>query len=312
MDKHLQEKLEKKLISLQKLRPLPPSSVKKLQEHFEIEMTYNSNGIEGNSLTLRETFLVINEGITIKNKPLKDHLEATNHQDALDYLYDLINSKKQHTLSENLIKNLHQIVTQGIEKEWAGKYRNSKVIIGGAKHQPPEAIQIPNLMYELIEWVEKNHRKLHPIEFAAILHHKFVHIHPFFDGNGRTGRLLMNLIIMQSGYPLAIILKNDRKKYYQVLRKADDGNDKDLIDFITRTVDRSLNIYLDTLTNSSEKKEKYISLAIAAQDKSHTYSAKYLNLLARTNKLESHKTGRDWVTTIESIERYKSKRKRKR
>jgi Fic family protein len=310
LSKDLKKRLNNKLKQLNSLRPLPASAVKKLREKFEVEMTYNSNAIEGNSLTERETFLVLSEGITIKNKPLKDHLEATNHKEALEYLYDLIGHNQKHTISEHLIKNLHQIITKETEKDWAGRYRNAKVIIGGAKHQPPDAMQIPNLMNELISWISTNQKKLHPVELAAILHHKFVHIHPFFDGNGRTGRLLMNIIIMQAGYPLTIILKNDRKKYYKVLTNADEGNYEPLVQFITKNVERSLAIYLDILTPSSQKTEEYISLKEASQ--SCEYSEKYLNLLAAQNKLEAHKAGRNWVTTKEAIRRYINSRKRKR
>jgi len=122
-------------------------------------MTYNSNAIEGNSLTLKETYLVINEGITIKGKPLKDHLEAKSHKEALDYLYSLVESGKNNTVSERFIRSLNQIVMQDIDKEWAGKYRNSGVIIGGADHKPPEALEIPRLMQNLISWVGDNSKK---------------------------------------------------------------------------------------------------------------------------------------------------------
>src|SRR3989338_2416637 len=144
LQKNLQEALWRKLRALNKLRPLPRSAVQKLREHFKIEMIYNSNAIEGNSLTLKETFLVINEGMTIKGKPLKDHLEAKDHHAALEYLYDLIDKDKKHTVSEMLIKNLHQIIVQETDREWAGKYRNANVIIGGAKHTPPDALQVPH------------------------------------------------------------------------------------------------------------------------------------------------------------------------
>lgn len=302
--------LDQKLKHLNALRPLPASAVRKLRDQFEIEMTYHSNAIEGNSLTLKETFLVINEGITIKNKPLKDHLEAINHKEALDYLYELIEHDKRFILSEHLIKSLHQLVTQKIEKEWAGRYRNAQVIIGGAHHQPPDALQVPVLMRELIEWASKQQHKLHPVEFAAFLHHKFLHIHPFFDGNGRTGRLLMNIALLQKGYPLSVVLRQDRRKYYQVLSQADKAEVDPLIQFIAKTVDRSLTIYLDVLSPDKPQKEKYVSLAEASRGTS--YSEKYLNLLARTEKLEAHKRGRNWLTTNEAIQRYIQRRKRRR
>ena len=306
----IKNRIERKLKTLNSFRPLPPSAVKKLQKQFEIDMTYNSNGIEGNSLTLKETFLVINEGITIKGKPLKDHVEAKNHYEALEYLSDLVKNDKGQTISEQLIRNLHQIITKEIEKEWAGKYRNSNVIIGGAEHKPPEAIDVPYKMSKLIDWWRKNKNKISAIELSALIHHKLVYIHPFFDGNGRTSRLIMNLILMQSGYPLVIVLKNDRKKYYRVLNEADKGNLTTFVQFIAQAVERSLDIYLKILTPSSEKKEKFISLKQASN--SCPYSEKYLNLLARKGKIEAHKEKRNWLTTKESIRRYIEGRERKR
>jgi Fic family protein len=310
LEKNIRDRIESKLKTLNKLRPLPPSAVKKLREQFRIEMTYNSNGIEGNSLTLKETFLVINEGITIKGKPLKDHLEAKNHYEALEYLSDLIEKDKKQTISEQLIRGLHQLIIQGVDKEWAGKYRNSGVIIGGAEHKPPEAIDVPYEMKKLIKWWRQNQKKLHPIELAVIIHHKLTYIHPFFDGNGRTARLMMNLILMRTGYPLVIVLKNDRKKYYRVLAEADKNNLIPFIRFIAQTVERSLDIYLKTLTPISKKREKILTLKEASNF--CPYSAKYLNLLVRQGKLEAHKEKRNWLTTKEAIERYILDRKRKR
>src|SRR3989339_550538 len=211
-DEKIRERLKVKLRTLNSYRPLPKFSLLKIREQFKIEMTYNSNAIEGNSLTLKETYLVINEGITIKGKPLKDHLEAKNHYEALEYLTGLVSHDKRQTISEMLIRSLHQLVVHDTEKEWAGKYRDGNVIIGGADHTPPDALQISGKMKDVIDWVRKNQKKIHPIELAALLHHKIVHIHPFFDGNGRTARLVMNILIMQRGYPLAIVLKNERKR----------------------------------------------------------------------------------------------------
>lgn len=306
----VKNRLEEKLSKLNKLRPLPKSAVQKLREKFQIEMTYNSNAIEGNSLTLKETFLVINEGITVKGKPLKDHLEAKDHKAALEYLYDLIDKNKKHTISEMLIRNLHQIIVQETDKEWAGKYRNANVIIGGAKHTPPDALQVPQKMRDLASWLNSQKNKINIIELSALLHHKLVHIHPFFDGNGRTARLTMNLLLMQAGYPLVIILKNDRKKYYDVLEKADSGKNEPLVKFIAQSIERSLDIYLKTLTPATIKQEKFISLTELS--KTTPFSAKYLNLLARQGKLEAHKENRNWLTSKEAIERYLKNRMRQR
>lgn len=306
----IRKRLEEKLTKLSKLRPLPKSAVQKLREKFQIEMTYNSNAIEGNSLTLKETFLVINEGITVKGKPLKDHLEAKNHHAALEYLYDLIDKNKKHTISEMLIRNLHQIIVQETDKEWAGRYRNANVIIGGAKHTPPDALQVPQKMRDLIVWLNAQKNKKNVVELTALLHHKLVYIHPFFDGNGRTARLIMNVLLMQAGYPLVVILKNDRKKYYDVLDKADGGKYEPLVKFIAQSIERSLDIYLKTLTPATQKQEKFLTLAEIA--KGTSFSAKYLNLLARQGKLEAYKEGRDWLTSKEAIERYLKNRMRQR
>jgi len=306
----IKARLEEKLAKLIKLRPLPKSAVQKLREKFQIEMTYNSNAIEGNSLTLKETFLVISEGITVKGKPLKDHLEAKDHHTALEYLYDLIDKDKKHTVSEMLIKNLHQIIVQETDKEWAGRYRNANVIIGGADHTPPDALQVPDLMRNLITWLNSQKNKLNIIELSALLHHKLVYIHPFFDGNGRTARLTMNLFLMQAGYPLVVIMKTDRKKYYDVLDKADKGEYEPLIKFVAQSIERSLDIYLKTLTPTTAKQETFLSLTEIA--KTTPFSAKYLNLLARQGKLEAHKESRDWLTSKEAIERYLRNRTRQR
>ena len=299
----IQTRLAEKLKKLNKLRPLPKSAVQKLREKFQIEMTYNSNAIEGNSLTLKETFLVINESLTVKGKPLKDHLEAKDHHAALEYLYDLIDKDKKHTVSEMLIENLHQIILQETDKEWAGRYRNANVIIGGADHTPPDALQVPNL-------INSQKTKLNIIELSALLHHKLVHIHPFFDGNGRTARLTMNLFLMQAGYPLVVIMKTDRKKYYDVLDKADKGEYEPLVKFVAQSIERSLDIYLKTLTPATTKQEKFIPLTEIS--KATTFSAKYLNLLARLGKIEAYKEGRNWLTSKEAIERYLKNRTRQR
>lgn len=312
--KHLEVKIanriEEKLCRLNDLRPLPQSALKKIQDHFRIEMTYNSNAIEGNSLTLKETFLVINEGITVKGKPLKDHLEARDHYLTLNYLYDLVENGKHHTISEHLIRSMHQLIMQETDKEWAGVYRNANVIISGADYIPPDALEVAHKMKELIDWIKGNKSNLHIIELAALLHHKLVYIHPFFDGNGRTSRIIMNLLLMQYGFPLVIILKNDRKKYYNVLSQADKENYKPLVQFIAQSVERSLDLYLKTLTPVSKKREKYLTLAELTSKV--PYSAKYLNLLIRQGKLEAHKEGRNWLSSEEAIMRYIEGRERHR
>ena len=311
LDKEIIKRLEAKKQRLNALRPLPVQAIKKLREQFELEMTYNSNAIEGNSLTLKETYLVVSEGLTIKGKPLKDHLEAKNHTEALTYLFDLIDKNKRHTISEQLIRSLHQLVVQDTDREWAGKYRNSSVMITGTTHKPPEAFEVSRLMHRLMEWVSTEKKKTHVAELAALFHHKLVHIHPFFDGNGRTARLAMNIFLLQTGFPLVIVSKNDRKKYYRVLALADKGQYELLVKFIAQAVERSLDIYLKVLTPTGKGKETFLSLAALSKN-SQQYSAKYLNLLARIGKLEAHKEGRNWLASKEALARYVAGRERNR
>lgn len=310
LDDSLADRIDHKLNQLQRLRPLPGIAVEKLRKQFAIEMTYNSNAIEGNQLTLKETFLVINEGITIKGKSLKDHLEAKDHYEAIDYLYELIQHDKKQTISELTIRDLQKLIVKETDANVAGRYRTGNVIITGSKHIPIDASEVPAKMRDLITWHNREKERLHPIELAAIFHHKLVNIHPFFDGNGRTARLLMNLILMQQGYPLVMILKNDRKQYYQALEKADKDDYEQFVKLIAQAVERSMNIYLKVLLPASATKEKFLSLSDLSNK--YNYSEKYLNLLARQGKIEAHKEGRNWVSTVEAIKRYQKNRIRQR
>lgn len=308
--KVLLKRIDEKLRLIQSHRPLPGGLVQKLKEQFSLEMTYNSNAIEGNRLTLKETFLVINEGLTVKGKSLKDHLEAKNHNEAIHYLYDLIEHDKRQTVSERLIRSLQQLVIKDIEDQDSGQYRKGNVIITGSIHRPPDAYEVPKLMEDMIAWVRKNQSKLHPVELAAAAHHKLVHIHPFTDGNGRTARLFMNLILMRKGYPLAVILKNDRQKYYRALDRADHGNMSEIEKLIAQSVERSMNIYLQVIKSGASANEKLMPLS--SLTKKSGFSEKYLNLLARSGKLEAHKEGRIWLSSHKAIDNYMQTRERKR
>lgn len=303
------DRIDQKLEILNTHRPLSPSVVSKLKEQFAVEMTYNSNAIEGNRLTLKETYLVIGEGVTVKGKSLKDHLEAKNHFEAIQFLYDLIEHEKRHTISERLIRSLHQLIVKESDPSIAGNYRTGQVMISGSKHRPPHSTEVPILMNELIKWVQKNINHVHPILLATTFHHRIAYIHPFFDGNGRTARLAMNVLLMQNGYPLVIILKNDRKKYYDVLEKADKGNLEPLVKFIAQAVEKSLNIYLSAVDDVFGKKKLLLLSELA---KKTPYSEKYLNLLARTGKLDAHKEGRNWCSSVAAVKEYQKLRERKR
>jgi Fic family protein len=304
LSEDLIELLDEKLAALNDLRPIPPSLMAQLKERFQVEMTYNSNAIEGNTLTLNETYWVIQEGITVKGKPLRDHLEAKNHQQALSYLYDLIEEGKYRDITEKTIKQLHYYTVQDSDPSIAGQYREVDVKITGTDHLPPSATTLKEDMKGFIKWGIRHEDDYHLVEFAARFHHRLAAIHPFVDGNGRTARLAMNLVLMKAGFPLAVILNNDRKKYYRVMRQADKGNCKDLVIFMAQAVIRSLNMYLDTVT-PSKKKERLISLAEAAE--SCDYSQEYLSKLAKLGKLDAHKQSRNWVTTKKAVAEYVEK-----
>lgn len=310
IDSRIRDRLEEKLRMLNKLRPLPPASVHKLKEQFAVEMTYNSNAIEGNSLTLKETAWVIADGLTIKGKPLKDHLEAKDHYDAINHLYEIIEGGTRQTISEVFIRTMHRLVSRETLGEESGVYRSGNVMITGAAHSPPDVHKVPLAMRDMIFWCRAHQSRYHPVELAALVHHKLVFIHPFSDGNGRTARLVMNLLLMSQGFPLVIILKTDRRRYYKALARADQGEYHAFVRFVAQAVERSLNIYLKILSPTRAHSDMYLPLSTIS--KMTPYSEKYLNLLARYGKLAAHKEHRIWLTTKNAVEQYIQGRQRKR
>lgn len=235
------DKLKKRLDSK---RPIPKETLKSLKESINLEWIYNSNGIEGNTLTLRETQVVL-EGITVGGKTLTEHLEAINHEKAILYLEDLVKDKQP--ITEWNIKNIHQLILKEIDNENAGRYRKENVTIKGATHIPPDFLKVPEVMEKLILNYE-TWNKYHPIIQAALLHGELVKIHPFIDGNGRTSRLIMNLDLMNHGYNPVIIKKENRVEYYEVLDKAHiTGDYTDFIKLVTKLEIEMLKKYLKLL-----------------------------------------------------------------
>ena len=301
------ERLYDKLAILNKSRPLPAVALSKIKEVLTVEWTYNSNSIEGNTLTLRETQMVLQEGITIKGVSLREHFEAKNHEKAIYNLYAIVNDN--YVLRSIDILSLHASVLRSIEDDFAGRIRNAGVRISGANFIPPNASKVSDYLDELVDFINTNPLQMNDIELAAIFHHKFVWIHPFFDGNGRTVRLAMNLLLMRKGFPPAIILKNDRKKYYDALNQANNGNYQKLILLMSQAVERTLNIYLNALPDNVEE---YETITKIVSEPSSYYGQEYVSLLARQGKIDAHKEGRNWVTTRKAIEDYISNRQRKR
>ncbi len=230
---------------LDNLRPLPENTVRTLHEQQVLEWTYHSNAIEGNTLTLKETKVVL-EGITIGGKPLREHFEVINHKDAIDYVEAIVSG--QEALDEWQIKSIHHLVLKNIDSKNAGAYRQENVVIAGAQHRPPNFLKIPELMADLMTWY-KNAADLNAVECAARLHVDFVGIHPFVDGNGgRTSRLLMNFELMRRGYLPVIIPVEARFKYYEALDIAHvDGNYAPFIELVAELEQRTLENYLSVI-----------------------------------------------------------------
>ena len=289
---------------LKKSRPLPAIALEKIKDALSIEWTYNSNSIEGNSMTLRETFIVLKDGMTVKGKPLREHFEINNHHKALHFLYKLVEEKKELNCSN--ILDIHGFMLNNIEDLYAGRLRNAGVRIQGANFVPPNARKVSGLLDELIDFIIKNPLQLNSIELATVFHHKFVWIHPFFDGNGRTVRLVMNLILMNTGFPPAIILRNDRNKYYSALNLANNGNYGKLMLLMCQALERSLNIYLNALPDSDSN---YTEISNIVEEPDIPYGQEYISLLARKGKIDAYKEGKNWLTTKEAVLDYIKNRK---
>ncbi|MDA8226257.1 MAG: Fic family protein [Desulfitobacterium hafniense] len=243
-------KIEELLSKLNSYRPLTEGELLRLKEEFLINFTYNSNAIEGNTLTLQETALVIKENITIDQKPLKDHLEAVGHKEAVIYVEELVKDKVP--MSEKVIKDIHSLVLMDRRQD-RGRYRRVPVTIMGAVHVPPEPYLIPKQMEQLILQYEEM-SNLHVVERAAIFHLEFESIHPFVDGNGRTGRLLLNLELMKMGYPPISIKFGHRKHYYDCFSHyhTSGKNPSEMISLISQYLEEELLRYLEILKQANE------------------------------------------------------------
>ena len=231
------KEIDKLKAQLDAYRPFSKHILSQLKEYYRIGLTYASNALEGNSLTETETKIVIEDGLTIGGKPLRDHAEALGHSEAYDALYELA---KKGIVSEAGIKKLHRLFYYRIDDKNAGKYRKVKVFISGSKAKFPGPDQVPDLMERFVSQIPDFVKKHHPVEQAAWLHREFVFIHPFIDGNGRVSRLLMNLVLIHQGYGLAIIPPVLRRDYIVSLEKAHSGKNQSFVQFIAGTVRETL------------------------------------------------------------------------
>jgi Fic family protein/DNA-binding Xre family transcriptional regulator len=238
--------LDELLKAWQTAQPLDALQLDKMNGYFDTAYTYESNRIEGNTLTLQETHLVINEGITIGGKSMHEHLEAVNHQQAIHFIKDLV--QNQLRFNSHVLQQIHQHILKGIQDQHAGKYREIQVLISGSKHVPPAPYLLDKLMEDYFLFYEQNLGRLHPVILAAEMHERLVTIHPFIDGNGRTARLVMNLILWQHGFTTVNIKggKKSRLAYYNALEKVQLHHDA--TDFQLLVIDyalTSLNAHLE-------------------------------------------------------------------
>jgi Fic family protein len=299
IEPRLEERLRAKKGELDQLRPLSPTTLERLFGDLRVLLTYHSNAIEGSSLTLRETQMIIEYGLTVSGKPLKDYLAATNHALALDYMLKLAESKHQITLANVL--ELHRLAMQNILPE-AGQFRREPVYIRGANFTPPPASEVKGLLKEWQSWLYREGLQFEPLVRAAIAHHDFEVIHPFTDGNGRTGRLILNLMLLQAGYPPALLLRNWKRAYIKALESSTKGNYSPLINLIGRSVESGLDMYLASAKQIQTDPYRLLSEleAVSGLKKAH------LGWLIRQGRLEGVKRGGKWYSTVEAIERYKA------
>ena len=210
------------------LRPFEGEMLKQIKDFYRVGLTWTSNALEGNSLTMSETKVLIEDGLTVGGRPLRDIFEAVDHARAYDYMFTLLENKE---ISERDILYLHKLFYQNIEEEFAGKYRDIPVFISGSNYPVTKVENIQKEIEYLCKWIGTERKNFHPVEFAALLHKKFVFIHPYKDGNGRVARLLMNTALIQDGYLPALIPPILRSEYISLLEKAHE-DDRSFINFI--------------------------------------------------------------------------------
>jgi Fic family protein len=227
-------------------KPLHQTTLESIIADLKLKYTYNSNALEGNTLTIYETKAILENGVTIGGKSMREHLEVINHDKAIDLLLNYVSHNEP--LELNSILSFHAIILRQINDEWAGRFRNIPVRISGSKHLPLAPSKVYDAMEKYILNMKKLKQELHPVEYAAIAHAYLASIHPFVDGNGRTCRLIMNMELMKSGYPMVLINVNDRAEYCRLLELGDINNDyTKFIDFIADCTKKSLEIYLEAI-----------------------------------------------------------------
>ena len=241
------QKVDELKKELHHLQPLPPALIKNLHQYLLVEWTYHSNAMEGNTLSLMETKIVLEEGITIKDKNITEHLEVTNHVKAIQCIEEQV--REQVSLSLALIKHVHYLLYRNIDADNAGYFRQKDVRTTRREHAPPHFFEVVDQVDKLLVWHDTFRKKLHIIELVALFHAKFMRCHPFVHGNGRVARLLMNMLLMKQGYPPAIIRVENKTEYDEAVEAASKkGAYEDLIQIVERAVKDSLRLYIQSVT----------------------------------------------------------------
>jgi len=301
----LKERVALKKSVLDSKRPMSYSVLERLRQDFAVEWTYNSNGIEGNTLTISETKLILEDGITVGGKTLREHFEVINHQKAISSLEEIVHPS--YELRSLDLLSIHRMVMTNIMDDYAGRFRPGMVRITGANFTPPNASKVGEMIDDLVEFINLNQNSYDIVTLATIFHHRFVWIHPFNDGNGRTARLAMNLLFLKEGYPPAFILLNDRKKYISALQLANQGDYSKLLLMMYQAQERSLNLYINAIGGDYDD---YEPTAMIAMEPEIPYGQEYLSLLARRGKIDAYKDGKVWLTTKAAVQQYRNGREK--
>lgn len=299
MDPRLERRIAEKRAALDRQRPLPQAILAKLAEDLRVRLTYHSNAIEGNTLDLGETQLVIAHGITIGGHSLKEHLEAVNHAAAYDFVLGL--ARREAELDEAALLHLHALITHDL-LESAGAYRGGAVSISGSEHRPPHHTQVRGLMADWFAWLSGDGRGYPPVIRAALAHEALLAIHPFLDGNGRTARLILNLQLMRAGYPVALLLQGWRLSYIRALEQAHQGRYSPLVNVVGRAVEAGLDLYLEACDALPEELRR--PLREVAEE--CEIDAGYLGWLLRAGRVAGAKRGGRWLVSAAAVRRYQA------
>ena len=285
-------RVQSNLAILKSRRPLPKDAVERLRQQVRLYHTYHSNAIEGNTLTLKETRLILEQGITIGGKSLREHLEVTNNAGGFDWIWKT--ARPRLRFDHVLLRKLHELVTRGILED-PGRYRRQQVWIGGSAHVPPAPREVPGRLDEMFEELP---RIQDPVVRSIYLHHRLVFVHPFLDGNGRTTRLAANLCLLSAGYPPIVLRVEDRRRYYTGLEEADFGRYAPFATFVLRAVDEGLVLFL-----SAVLPERAL-LLLKELARGTPYSQEYLSLRVRQGALEGVRIGRTWYSSKHALAEY--------